>query len=45
MKKSWTPMRLERVGSAADILLGGGGKLSPIPGDPGDVRKPKGSGA
>jgi len=43
--KTWTPMTIERVGSAAEILrMPGGGKLSAVGGDPGDPRKPKGQG-
>ena len=43
--KPWVPMTVERVGSVAEVLrMPGGGKLSAVGGDPGDVRKPKGQG-
>lgn len=43
-KRSWEPMKLRYVGHIADALRGGGGKLSVAGGDPGDSRKPSGSG-
>ena len=43
-KQSWEPMRLTEVGTIADVVHGGGGKLSIIAADVGDVRKPKGQG-
>ncbi len=43
-RKRWAPMQVDRVGAVADVLLGGGGKLSAVGGDPGDSRKPKGQG-
>jgi hypothetical protein len=43
-KLAWEPMRLTEVGTVADVVHGGGGKLSPTPGDPGDIRKPPGQG-
>jgi hypothetical protein len=43
-KKSWQPMRLSFTGEAKDVVRGGGGKTSPSPNDPGDVRKPSGQG-
>jgi hypothetical protein len=41
-KQIWRPMQLRYVGNVSDVLKGGGGKLSPNPGDPGDARKPSG---
>lgn len=41
-KKSWEPMRLTYTGEAKDVVRGGGGKTSPSPNDPGDIRKPPG---
>jgi hypothetical protein len=41
---AWESPRLAYVGHVADILQGGGGKLSPSPNDPGDIRKPPGQG-
>ena len=43
-KKSWEPMRLTYTGEAKDVVRGGGGKTSPSPNDPGDIRKPSGLG-
>ena len=36
------PMKLTYTGEAKDVVRGGGGKTSPSPNDPGDVRKPPG---
>lgn len=45
MQKKWTPMRVERVGSASDILrMPGAGKVSIVGGDMGDPKSPKGQG-
>ena len=42
-KRPWEPMRLEGLGGLADVLQGGGGKLSIPQDDTGDdPRKPKG---
>lgn len=38
----WEPMTLSHVGSVADVLQVGGGKLSAACGDPGEPRKPRG---
>jgi hypothetical protein len=43
-RQMWEPMRLVKVGTVAQVLRGGGGKLSPLADDPGDVRKPSGLG-
>ena len=37
-------MQLTYVGHVAEIVQGGGGKLSTTGGDPGDDRKPSGAG-
>jgi hypothetical protein len=37
-------MTLTYVGEVGEVLRGGGGKLSPTPGDPGDNFKPPGQG-
>ena len=44
-KQAWEPMRLTEVGTIAEVVQGGGGKLSIIAADVGDVRKPKGQGS
>ena len=41
-KQVWEPMRLTEVGTVGDVVKGGGGKLSIVAADMGDVRKPKG---
>ena len=41
-RKEWVAMRLDYVGNAAELLKGGGGKLSPVAADTGDIRKPSG---
>ncbi|HLN98943.1 MAG TPA: hypothetical protein VK208_10825 [Pyrinomonadaceae bacterium] len=41
-KKAWQSMKLTHTGEAKDVVRGGGGKTSPSPNDPGDVRKPPG---
>jgi len=41
-RKDWQPMKVTHVGEAKDVVRGGGGKTSPSPNDPGDVRKPPG---
>jgi hypothetical protein len=38
-KGEWEPMRLIEVGSVADVVKSGGGKLSIPGGDPGESRK------
>lgn len=40
----WEPPRLELIGDLEEIVRGGGGKLSTAGADPGDIRKPPGSG-
>jgi hypothetical protein len=43
-KRAWTRPTLKYVGQVGDVLQGGGGKLTPSPADPGEVRKPSGQG-
>jgi len=43
-KKPWKPPILSYRGDIAGIVRGGGGKLSPMGGDPGESRKQRGSG-
>jgi hypothetical protein len=43
-KQPWEPMRLTYIGHVAEIIRGGGGKLSLSGSDPGDARKPSGGG-
>jgi len=43
-KRAWTRPTLKYVGHVGDVLQGGGGKLTPSPADPGEVRKPSGGG-
>ena len=42
--KTWEPPVVKKVGTIAEVLKGGGGKLSITAADSGDVRKPKGQG-
>ncbi len=41
-RRHWQSPELSSLGTVAEILQGGGGKLSPTEGDPGDLRKPSG---
>jgi hypothetical protein len=43
-RQSWEPMTLTYLGDAHELLKGGGGKLSPMAADMGDIRKPPGQG-
>ena len=44
-RKTWEPMRLVLVGSVAEVLRMGGGKLTANMGDTGEpTRKPSGTG-
>jgi hypothetical protein len=44
-RQTWEPMRLVRVGSVAEVLRAGGGKLTSTGGDTGEPnRKPSGTG-
>lgn len=38
-KQSWQKMELSYLGDAAELIQGGGGKLTPVGGDPGEHRK------
>lgn len=42
--KVWQKPQVKPAGTLAEILKGGGGKLSITTSDTGDVRKPKGQG-
>ena len=39
LRQNWEPMRLVRVGSVAEVLREGGGKLTATGGDTGESRK------
>ena len=41
-KEIWETPKLTQVGSISALVLGGGGKLSPMFNDTGDIRKPTG---
>jgi hypothetical protein len=41
-REEFEPMELKDVGHVGEVLQGGGGKLSIVSDDTGDVRKPKG---
>jgi hypothetical protein len=41
-KQKWEPVKLEDVGHVAEVVQGGGGKLTPVSQDTGDIRKPPG---
>lgn len=43
-KEPWIPMELRDIGPLGEVLQGGGGKLSLMDVDMGDIRKPKGGG-
>jgi hypothetical protein len=43
-RPEWVKPELKNAGTIADILKGGGGKLSIETNDTGDIRKPKGQG-
>ena len=40
-RQAWEPPVLTYVGNVGEVLQEGGGKLTPSPSDPGEVRKPK----
>jgi hypothetical protein len=42
MRQAWEPMTLRYLGDVHELLKGGGGKLSPMSFDTGNVRKPPG---
>lgn len=41
-KQPWQRMELSYIGDAAELIQGGGGKLTPAGGDPGEHRKQSG---
>ena len=43
-KRRWEAMTLTDLGDIRSVIQGGGGKLSTPGGDPGEGRKPSGSG-
>lgn len=43
-RKPWATPRLECLGKASQLLRSGGGKLSCVGGDPGEMRLQKGGG-
>jgi hypothetical protein len=43
-KRPWTRPTMKYVGHVGEVLQSGGGKLTPSPADPGEVRKPPGGG-
>jgi hypothetical protein len=43
-KAAWVPMEVEYLGNAAQLVQGGGGKLTQAGGDPGENRKQSPSG-
>jgi hypothetical protein len=43
-KRLWQSPAMVAVGTIGEVLKGGGGKLSPMANDPGDIRKPSGQG-
>jgi len=43
-KPGWKKPEVKAAGTVAEILKGGGGKLSVETNDTGDIRKPKGQG-
>ena len=42
-RKPWETPGLSRQGHLAEVVQQGGGKLTPSPNDPGEIRKPKGN--
>jgi hypothetical protein len=43
-KRLWQSPAMVAIGTISEVLKGGGGKLSPMANDTGDVRKPSGLG-
>jgi len=41
-RRAWEPPAVKTVGTISEVLRTGGGKVSPSPADPGEVRKPPG---
>jgi hypothetical protein len=44
VRQNWEPIKVIYVGHMAEVLQGGGGKLSLNAADTGDIRKPPGQG-
>jgi hypothetical protein len=42
-KKAWASLKVTHVGHVAEVVKGGGGKLSTAGGDPGEARKQTGN--
>jgi hypothetical protein len=42
-KKPWASLKVTHVGHVADVVKGGGGKLSTTGGDPGEALKQQGN--
>jgi hypothetical protein len=43
-KASWQSMKIDYVGNVGELVLGGSGKFSTSPSDPGENRKPPSTG-
>jgi hypothetical protein len=43
-KEQWQSMKIDYVGNVGELVLGGTGKVSTSPADPGEARKPIGQG-
>ena len=41
-RRPWETPGLKTVGTISEVLRTGGGKVSPSPNDPGEIRKPPG---
>lgn len=41
-RRPWEPPAVKTVGTISEVLRTGGGKVSPSPADPGEIRKPPG---
>ena len=41
-KEQWQSMKIDYVGNVGELVLGGTGKVSTSPSDPGENRKPTG---
>ena len=42
-RRPWEPPAVKTVGTISEVLRTGGGKVSPAPNDPGEIRKPPGN--
>lgn len=43
-KQPWQPVTVRYAGDVAEVIRGGGGKLTTVGGDPGEGRKQRSSG-